>query len=200
MQRSKIPDQIVEMAASQLPAQIEITEDEIYLLYAAFCGDVDRTAHAANTTPDVVLKLKEAGNWDQKLKSIIELKRSGRPGDVERAINRAINFVQAHRLRMVLENVVREIASMPMKRLMELLLSGACDGDGNRIQKLQTRAFADLASAIEKCHAMTYLATNDTSTERKGRDGEFAADGMSMGEIHAKIAASFSKPKDQLKD
>lgn len=189
---TRIGDRLVELAADQLAPQPDITENEVYLLYAAFCGDVERTAHAANTTPAEVIKLRDAGGWDTKLRGILELKKSGRPGDVERAINRAINFIQAHRLRMLLENILRELHKKSSEEIFSMM-STAFDRDGNPVEKLSTRAFADLAAAIEKCHAMTYLATNDSAAERKGRNDDFV-EGAAMGDIHAKIAAHMSKP------
>jgi hypothetical protein len=197
-ERTPITEQIVQLASDALPQPLDLGEEEVYMLFAAFCGDVERTAHACNRTPAMVLEMSQRGGWYEKLKNIIELKRSGRPGDVERAINRAINFVQAHRLRMVLEAVVRHISSMPFDDLMELIITPGRDPAGNTVNRLLTRPFADLAAAIEKCHAMTYLATGDTSTERKDNTG-MSEDGVSAGEIHARIAAAFSKPSDQLK-
>jgi len=167
---------------------LELDIENIFLLYATFCGDVERTAHACNRTPSEIISLASVHGWNEKLRGIIELKRSGKPGDVERAINRALNFVQAHKFRLFLERVLRDIYALDSAYLMELLVVGSVDKDGNKSHKLSTRAFADLAAALEKCQAMTYLALGDSAGERKGR--EEAADSEASGvSLHSKLAA-----------
>lgn len=180
-----------------------LDRENAFLLFATFCGDVERTAHALNISGASVLKMAEDEGWLTKLHGIIELKRSKKPGDVERAISRAINFVQAHRYRMFLERVVHHLVGMNEEEFKTYLLTKATKE--GIVSALSTRALADLASAIEKCHAMTYLALNDTAQERIKRneidDGE-----TSGGEIHAQIQKAFAEvrasnsPRAQLFD
>jgi hypothetical protein len=181
---------IEQILAAETPNAEAFNLDNVFMLYAAFCGDVDRTAHASSLTPTQVIDLAAEGKWNEKLKSILELKRSSKPGDVERAINRALNFVQAHRMRLFLERVVQRICAMPSEELDELLISYQKTEDGS-FKRLSTRAFADLSSALEKCHMLTYLALNDSTTERRARDDKPDAE-VSGGELHAKIAAAMA--------
>lgn len=171
---------------------VQLDIENVFMLYATFCGDVERTAHAASKTPTEILVLAEAHGWNEKLRGILELKRSGKPGDVERAINRALNFVQAHKFRLFLERVLRDIYSLDSAYLMDLLVVASTDKDGNKSHKLSTRAFADLAAALEKCQAMTYSALGDTAAERKGREdsNEAEASGVSL---HSKLAAMMAE-------
>lgn len=169
---------------------IKIDREQAFLLYATFTGDVERTAHALGVKAIDVLRVVDEEKWTERLKPIIELKKSNRPGDVERAINRALNFVQCHRLRLFLERVLNRLCGMELTELEEYLLQ-TTNVKGETVQKLSTRALADLASAIEKAQAMTYLALSDTAQDRAKRaeadDGE-----QSGGELHAKIAAAMS--------
>jgi hypothetical protein len=168
-------------------------KENAFLLYSIFCGDVKRTAHAIGVKEDLIEKLALVNGWDAQLKPIIDLKQSARAGDVERAINRALNFVQAHKTRMLLERVLVQLTGMSPSDLEAFLFPQKTKGGGEVIQTFSTRALADLASAIEKCHAMTYLALNDTSSDRKER-GEDASSGAgeSASEIHMKLAAAMS--------
>lgn len=167
-------------------------KESAFLLYAVFCGDVARTAHALSVNPFVVETLAKEHGWDAKLKPIIELKQSTRAGDVERAINRALNFVQAHQYRAFLESVLRELADMSVEDLRTFIFATSTDAAGNSVRRFSTRALADLASALEKCHAMTYLALNDTATERKERDEDGNSD-ATASELHLRLADAMAK-------
>lgn len=176
---------------------VTLDRGNAFLLYAVFCGDVDRTAHALNVDPELIRNLAVEHGWDKKLKPIIDLKKSSRAGDVERAVNRAMNFVQAHRFRLFLERVLRNISDMtptelkafvhPVKSMSESKAAGSAV-----IQSFSTRALADLASALEKCHTMSYLALNDTATERKERKEEGDED-ASASEMHTRLAEAMAR-------
>lgn len=185
-------------------AEIVMDREQAFLLYANFCGDLERTAHALNVRPVDVLKAAEELGWNEKLAAILKLKKSARPGDIERGINRAQNFVQAHKFRMFVDRVIRRLTAMNEAEFMEYVFEGKTK-EGETISKLSTRALADLASAMEKCQAMSYQALCDTSQDRTKRD-EQGGDGDSGGALHAQIAAAMaavakdSSPRAQLLD
>lgn len=171
-----------------------LDRENAFLLFAAFCGDVEQTAHALGISSATVLKVAEDEGWLTKLRSIIELKKSARPGDVERAMNRALNFVQAHRFRLVCERMVKKLTNMSDEDLEAYLLTGHVKGPAGAeaVKKISTRALADLASAIEKAQALSYLALNDTAQERIKRDEHVDAS-TSGGELHARIAKAMQE-------
>lgn len=160
--------------------------EQIFQLYAIYCGDAKRTALASGQSEDSIVKLAESQGWKEKIKLLIDLRTSARPGDSERGINRAINFVQAHRLRNVLQSVIQKLSALSNRELADLLLAVDVDRNGNVSRKIVTRAFADLASALEKCHAMTYSALNDTVGERRERS-DTPAQEKSTAELHWQI-------------
>lgn len=150
----------------------EVNRETAFLLYATFCGDVERTAHALNVRAVDLLRVADAEGWDSKLAGILALKKSNRPGDLERAINRALNYVQAHIWRQFLDRIVQSMAAMNAAEVSEHIFSeqsGAKPADGVVVRKLNTRGLADLSSALEKAHHMTYAALNDTAGERTKR-------------------------------
>lgn len=184
-----------------------IDRPNAFLLYAAFTGDIERTAAALNIRACDVLLMADEERWNEKLKPILDLKKSSKPGDVERAMNRALNFVQAHRMRLIIERVVKKLSGMDDDELEEYLFSEHALGkDGNKhmYKRLTTRALADLASAIEKCHAMSYLALNDTATDRSKR--KEGGEEISAGDMHLQIARAMEEanqsqsPRAQLFD
>jgi hypothetical protein len=173
-----------------------IDRESAFMLYASFAGDVEKTAHALGVSPVAVLAIVDEDKWLDKLRVIIELKKSGRPGDLERGINRALNFVMAHRYRLFLERVVSRLVRLTDCDLEhELFPSVERLGKDGAVQsierKMNTRALADLAAALEKCHAMTYAALNDSTSERVKRKDTDGND--SVTDMHAKIAQAMAQ-------
>lgn len=167
---------------------ISIDIEQAFLLYAAFCGDVEKTAHAVGVQPVDILRMVDAGGWTDKLAGIIKLKKSNKAGDIERAINRAMCFVQAHRYRLFLEKLAHKFMRMSDEEIESWIFTS--DGKGEKTVKM--RPFSDLAAAMEKCHWMSYMALNDSAPERKNRKEE-ASETESGGQLHAEIAKALAQ-------
>jgi hypothetical protein len=166
---------------------------QAFLLFANFGGDPVRTAAALNVSATAVLRMADEEGWLRKLEPIIALTRSNRPGDVERGINRAINVVQAHRLRLILDRTITKLTGYSSEEFEALITEDKFSKDGEKLgSKLSTRALADLASALEKCHAMSYMALNDSAPERAKRK-HVEDEGDSIQDVHAKLAEAMSK-------
>jgi hypothetical protein len=174
----------------------EIDREQCFLLYACFLGDATKTAHACGLRPTDILKVAEDEGWDSRLKAIIELKKSSKPQDVERAINRAINFTMAHRMRLLVERVLHELAGMTTDQLKQYIFTDHSPKTGVPFSKLSTRALADLAVALEKAQALSYLALSDTAADRTRRKESADGEGGSAGELHARIAEAMARVKD----
>lgn len=168
-----------------------LDREQAFLLFATFCGDAERTGHALNVSPVAVLRAADECGWHEKLRNIIALKKSGTPGDIERGISRALNFVLAHKYRLFLERVVSKLHAMSGEDIERYIFQGV-DKNGLPVDKFATRGLADLASALEKMAAMTYCALGDTAPERAKRD-ESAGDGDSSGSIHSAIARAMAE-------
>jgi len=179
-------------------------EKQVFLLYTLFAGDATKTAHALGCSVLSVARLAEKGNWDKKVGEIAALRNSDRPGDLERAINRAINYTDAHRYRLQLQRVLDQIQALPDDELESLMILTTVDKAGNVHRHLSTRALADLSSAMEKAHALTYLALGDTAQDRARRkeekeDGVLAASILNQQIIEAMAqAGSLEAPREQL--
>jgi hypothetical protein len=171
---------------------------QILLTFVALCGDVQKTAEALNLEPKVVQALADAEGWDLKIQRVTLLAKSGKPGDFERAQNRALAFVQGHRIRSLLDSVIRRFEGLTPEEMCDAVSS--VSKNGTRI--LSARYFTDLASAAEKASAMCYSALGDTAGERVQRDDE--PDQMNVSALHAAVIASLNsagshtKPADQI--
>lgn len=177
--------------------EVPFNREQAFILYASFSGDIEKTAYALGADPGDVIKTAEAGKWQERLSAIFKLKKINRPGDVERAINRATNFAQASRMRLFLEKLVHKFYTMSDEDVERFCFSAVktTDKDGNVTveHKLNTRPFADFASALEKVQVLTYLALTDTTTERGKRKMDEDDGKTSAEEIHSAIAAAVAK-------
>lgn len=170
-----------------------VDKENAFLLYATFCGDIVKTAHALGVPPEAVTRAADGLKWNEKLAPILALKKSTRPGDIERAMNRALNFVQAHQLRLFVSRCIQRFIGMSDGELVEFIFQGGQPGEiGAKTRSvISTRGIADLASAMEKCQAMSYQALNDTTSERVKRS-ESADSEVTASDMHARIAAGMS--------
>jgi len=194
------PETGIAREASMMPdvvaAPERVDDEQLFQLFAIYCGDVKRCALAANLDEATVEAKALVGGWRDKIKILIDLKTSSRPGDGERGINRAVNFVQAHRWRNHLQRVMNKLINMGDEELDEMICSVTVDKAGNVSKKLNTRAFADLSSAMEKCHAMSYSALNDTATERRER-GDEPDENKTATAVHMNITRAMEEVRKQ---
>jgi hypothetical protein len=161
-----------------------------FLLFASFSGDYVRTAQAAGVTLDALKECAREMHWDQKLASLMTQVRCNKPGDLERAINRSLCFVQAHQIREVLDRVVQELYAMTA----EQLIAQATPQAGANKGTFSARTLADLVTAAEKCHAMLYAALGDTAGERSKRALEEDGDpGQTPSDAFASMARQMAE-------
>lgn len=170
----------------------KIDRENAWLLFASFAGDIERTALAINVSPKTVLLMADEEGWLERLKPIILLRKSSKPGDLERALNRAVNYVQAHKFRLFIERILHRLTEMDARELDSYLLSVVDNRTGQRVDRLTTRPLADLAAALEKAQAMTYQALGDTGTDRVHRKEDVNAE-VSAGELSVAIANAMAK-------
>jgi hypothetical protein len=174
----------------------ELNREQAFQIYSLFAGDAEKTAAALGIEVCHVERVATQEGWADKLAAIIRLKKSGRPGDFERAINAALNFVQAHRLRMFLERQLQKFEAMTDAELASFLCKEVetirKDGVRTVTRTNSTRSLTDYAAALEKAHSLTYLALHDTATDRKAR--EETQDGRdALGAIHQELADAMAK-------
>jgi len=179
---------------------LEINRSTAFLLYATFCGDVERTAHALSVRPIDLVRVADDEGWDAKLGGILALKRSQRPGDLERAMNRAMNYVQAHLWRQFLDRCMQELIALNQAALNEYLFSEVNQGQLKLLgdaqpppRKLSTRGLADLSAAIEKAQDMTYKALSDTAGDRRQRQVDVDDAQTSPSQLFAEMAKAMAQ-------
>lgn len=180
-------------------------EGQIFMLFASFGGDIFKTGRACGVAPETVAELAEENHWLDRIRELIEVRKGDKGGDIERNVSRAMNFVQANRYRLFLERVIRKLDRMPDTDLWDQLTVYKYDRHGNLVSKaLSLKLFADIATALEKVHWMTYQSLLDTQQDRAGRREKNKDDDTTEEDIHARIARTFAgmvdnSPAEQLK-
>jgi len=178
------------------PDQDKIDLEQAFLLYTAFCGDAKRTAHALRVPQASIEALAVAHNWGEQTRGLVELVKTEDPGSIERGLNRAGSFVQAHRMRAFLDRCLRafqDIADASPDGVRALLTTDRVNRAGEVVGTVfTTRCLADLASAMEKVHWMAYMALNDSPQERVKR-AEKPAEDVAQSDIHAKISSAMAR-------
>jgi len=153
---------------SQIPPALakrnEADISRIFESYIQFLGDTAKVSVALDIEEHLVKNLAAVEGWDKKLKQW-QQQISGDPREFQVQVNRAINFVQAHRLRTVLDKVVGKLHSMTADELIDALTVNTKYGS-----EVKTRALTDLVKGAEAVQLMTQRALGDTDAERPKSD------------------------------
>jgi hypothetical protein len=155
-----------------------------FIVFMTLAGDVQKTAAALDLDPAVVEKLATEEQWHQKISRVSLLSKSGKPGDYEKGVNRALNFAQAHRGRLILDKLLEEFQDKTPEEILDAVTSRTASGATN----VSARFFCDLMAAMEKAHHLTYLALGDSAAERPDvntEEGEVSANQMHVAVINA---------------
>ncbi|NOS67774.1 MAG: hypothetical protein HOO67_05435 [Candidatus Peribacteraceae bacterium] len=160
---------------------------QIFLTYMSLVGCVEKVAAALDLDPAIVQGLADEFGWDVKIRRVSLMSKSGKPGDYERAQNRALNFVQAHRLRLVLDKLIAAYSDKTPEEAV--LQTSNIDKEG--IPRASSRFFADLAAAMEKVQALSYAALGDSLKERTERSDDNDG-GMTPNQLHAAVIAALN--------
>ncbi len=161
---------------------------QVFLVYMALVGDVPKVALALDITEELVNELAEREGWAAKVKRISVMSKSGKPGDWERAQNRALNFVQAHQLRRSLDKVIAHLATRDAPDMIENA------GPEGRVT-LTGKIFTDLAKAMQAVHEMSYSALGDSVKERDTATADGESTALNSAALHASLISALNRSK-----
>lgn len=173
------------------PARVD--EAQLFMLFASFSGDIFRTAAAAGIQPEDVTRKAEAGNWLSRIRGLIELKQLDKSGEIERQMSRAINFVQVTKWRMAIDRAIRRLEKMNDTEFFDELCTRTYYESGAiKSKAFSAKILADISTAMEKVHWMSYQSVMDAPQDRAGRREKVKDDGPGDEDIHAKIAKALA--------
>ena len=148
---------------------------QVFQTFITFGGDVERTALAVGMQPVDVRNLAAQERWADKLSLWNEF-QTGDKKDLQIQINRAVNYVQAHRMRSIIDKIITELSAKDGKGLIELLTE-VHNGEKSSSEKFSARAITDLVKGAEACQLMTQRALGDSNA---AGSGENSTDGSSI--------------------
>ena len=161
---------------------------QCFVIFTTLCGDVQKTAAALDLDPAVVDQIAKDEGWHAKIARISLLSQSGKPGEYERGINRALNFTQAHRMRLLLDKLLEEFQDKTPEEILKAVTSRTAQG----ATSVSARFFSDLTAAMEKTQHLSYLALGDTAGERPDATTEEGE--VSANQLHTAVIAALNNP------
>ena len=170
-----------------LKAKTDIAQ--VFLVFMATVGDTEKTALALDIDPAFVAWLAEQEGWQEKVRRVSVMAKGGKPGDWERAQNRCLNFIQAHRVRRLIDRLLLSFIKMDEATFLKNFQMAA---DKGRVG-VSGRFFADITSALEKVHSLSYYALGDSVGERMQRSEQEGGD-RSAADIHAALISALNSP------
>lgn len=162
----------------------KIDVSAVFLGYMALVGDIDKTAIAFDLSPAEVSELAESEGWADKIRRVSVMSKSDKPGDWERAQNRALCFVQAYQIRQLINRWIKHFTDADIEDLLSR--TGTTDKLGK--EHYSAKIVSDLCAAAEACHRMSYAALGDTVTERIDRKAT-TGENATAGDMHSAVIA-----------
>jgi hypothetical protein len=134
-----------------------VDQARTWMVYAAFDGDEEKTSIAAKVPLAAVRSLAHDYNWPNKLR---RLKSGAGESAAERVANRAVNYLQAQRMRDILERSMELLEDEEglVRALVQIKLTREGDIDGVVVSP---KAVLELTKALEVVQNMSYRALGD---------------------------------------
>jgi hypothetical protein len=151
----------------------------MFLTYLAFMGDVERTAAALMADPARVAEAARFEGWDKKVKHLRQVQSDMGPDEFLRELNRVVNFVQAVRLRSIMDEVLKKIMGTP-DGLDNFLTANTKD-----TSNASAKSLLDVIRCCEAVHRMTYTALGDIPGRKTLEEGDSAKGSVALSILGA---------------
>lgn len=175
------------MAEQYLMLPPNVNPNALFMLWQHFGGDSRRTAAATGVSRAIIESMAHDFQWKELSDGRLGLKDE----KLEREVNRAQNYVQAQRIRKVIDFVVQELEADPAKLKSAMT---RVDEQGN--VTFSAKALVELAKAAESAQTMSYRALGDkVATEA---DSAGAPDAERIKNLSIQINQLVQNASDQL--
>src|SRR5262245_56570144 len=157
--------------AQVLPDPADPTEallSKVYLTFLVLGGDVDRTAATCNVATGFVRRHSDREDWREKIEAVANLGApTGRgPSELERVLARTAGYVQALRLRRIVDAVISALEARVDSGADVLGAFTVVDRQGAR---LDFGSLETVMKTVERLHGLCQEVLCDTPAEREGR-------------------------------
>lgn len=168
-----------------------VDKSTIFLTYCAFMGDAGKVGAALDLDCVYIGKLAESEKWPEKVQKLRELRQQQGAEALAKELNRTVNFVQAVRLRTLLDRAILHVTNNE-DNFASLLRNIGPKGNKNA----SCKAVLELVKSVAEVHKMTYQALGDSLSERIAQDSDEAGASVSLSVMKALAAASGAGPLD----
>lgn len=137
----------------------ELDVSKIFLTYLAACGDIEKTAVAADCTISEVVYLAKTEQWDLKMQqqALRPAKDFKSAQQQAREVNRMACYVQALRLRGLIDETIHHLYENGTESLEHFCTEKKRDGS----TFFTTKPLLELVKSAEAAHALLYRALGD---------------------------------------
>lgn len=170
---------------SEVSRKEQLDVSKIFLAYLVSHGDPIRTSQIAQCDPKDVLYLATSELWDSKLaeKGVLRGASPEEARALTRELNRATNYVQALRMRELVDRTIKWCYD-DEKNILNFCIE--VDKQGKKI--FSTKPVLELVKAAEVAQTLLYRALGDV-IPRDGTSGGGAGSGNSLKDLHKLITA-----------
>lgn len=180
----------------------QIDRSAMFLTYLAFLGDIHRTAAALMVDPLKVKAAAEHEGWDKKVKHLTQVKNDLGPDEFLRELNRVVNFVQAVRLRSIMDKVLARLGGDGLDAFLTTYTKDTSN--------TSVKALRDVIACCEAVHRLTYTALGDLPGKRSLDEGDKAkgsaalsilgalSQGVSTPEASEVVLATLPEPRSSV--
>lgn len=172
------------LVAPPHPEKGHIDNTALFLTYISFLGDTEKTAAACNISPLYVDEIARSERWGAKVAALTTLRREKGADALAKEINRTNCFVQAIRLRNLIDRVLTDIFNDKVKYEDLVTIRG------KNADNFSAKGLVELCKAAETAHRMAYNALGDSLVERASKDDDSEANQVSLSVLRALAAAT----------
>lgn len=155
-----------------------IDRSAMFLTYLAFLGDPHRTAAALMIDPGRVVEAARFEGWDKKVAHLRSVQSEMGPDEFLRELNRVVNFVQAVRLRAIMDRVLQRLVS-------DTGLDAFLTTYGRDHSNTSPKALLDVVKCCEAVHRLTYTALGDVPSKSTLDQGDSAKGSVALSILGA---------------
>lgn len=173
-----------ELVAPRHEEKGPVDRGTLLLTYLSFLGDAEKTAAALHTTVVYVRREAVAGGWESQVQRFVALKQEQGTDALAKELNRTVNYVQAVKLRNLLDRVIQRITDE------KLSFDDFVSARGKDKDNFSAKGAVDLVKAVETVHKMTYQALGDSLGERVTSEKDEGAKNVSLSVLRALAATT----------
>lgn len=167
-------------------AQVDVAA--VFLGYVACVGSVEKVSLMFDLSPEVVQRLAEENDWNDKIKRLSVVSKDGTTNE-EWAVmqNRALSFVQGTMLRTVLQRILENVGQMSREDLTATVTAVKAGS-----VTFSAKFYSEISAAMESAHRMCYNALSDGTADRSSKGKTEGEEPLSIEKLHSAVLMALS--------